>query len=122
LSGAEDSVQGGLVVLTAQPLEQVQGKQVVITAHGLDLPTLDDMRRRGFDLVDTTCPLVTRIYSEGTKLEEKGLRIVILGDPSHVEVKGIASRMKDPIIVYKAEDVAQVPEGSRVGVICQSTL
>jgi 4-hydroxy-3-methylbut-2-enyl diphosphate reductase len=103
-------------------LEDVEGRQVVITAHGLDLPTLEDMRRRGYELIDTTCPLVTRIYNEGIKLEEKGLRIVILGDPSHVEVKGIASRMKDPIIVYKAEDIAQVPEGSRVGVICQSTL
>jgi (E)-4-hydroxy-3-methyl-but-2-enyl pyrophosphate reductase len=103
-------------------LDEVEGRQVVITAHGLDLPTLEDMRSRGYELVDTTCPLVTRIYQEGTKLEEKGLRIIILGDPKHVEVKGIASRMKDPIIVYKAEDVAQVPEGSKVGIICQSTL
>lgn len=103
-------------------LEEVEGKQVVITAHGLDASLLDDMRAKGFDLVDTTCPLVKRIYQEGTKLESRGLRIVILGDPKHVEVKGIASRMKDPIIVYQAEDVTQVPEGSRVGVICQSTL
>jgi len=103
-------------------LDEVEGKQVVITAHGLDVKILEDMRCRGFELVDTTCPLVTRIYQEGRKLEAQGLRIVILGDPEHVEVKGIASRMKDPLIVYKAEDVENVPEGSRVGVICQSTL
>lgn len=103
-------------------LDEVEGRQVVITAHGLDLPTLENIRAKGFELVDTTCPLVTRIYNEGIKLQGKGLRIVILGDPSHVEVKGIASRMKNPFIVYKTEDIDQVPQGSRVGIICQSTL
>ncbi len=103
-------------------LDEVEGKQVVITAHGLDLPTLEALRAKGYELVDTTCPLVTRIYQEGLKLQEKGLRIVILGDPNHIEVKGIASRMKDPLIIYKSEDIQQVPQGSRVGVICQSTL
>jgi len=61
-------------------LEEVEGRQVVITAHGLDLPTLENIRAKGFELVDTTCPLVTRIYNEGIKLQGKGLRIVILDD------------------------------------------
>jgi 4-hydroxy-3-methylbut-2-enyl diphosphate reductase len=113
------AAEGKVIV---RSLDEVQGRQVVITAHGLDLAALEDMRRRGYELVDTTCPLVTRIYNEGIKLQEKGLRIVILGDPTHVEVKGIASRMNDSLILYRPEDVAQVPEGSRVGVICQSTL
>jgi len=103
-------------------LDEVQGNQVVITAHGLDQAKIGEMRERGFEIIDTTCPLVTRIYMEGWKLEKQGLRVVILGDPSHVEVKGIASRMKDPLIVYHAEDVAEVPAGIRVGVVCQSTL
>jgi 4-hydroxy-3-methylbut-2-enyl diphosphate reductase len=103
-------------------LEEIHGKQVVITAHGLDVQIMDSMRREGFELLDTTCPLVTRIYKEGWKLESQGYRIIIIGDPHHVEVKGIASRMKDPLILYRPEDVEQVPPGSKVGVICQSTL
>ncbi len=103
-------------------LDDVEGKQVVITAHGLDVNVMGEMKDRGFDLVDTTCPLVTRIYKEGWKLESQGLRIVIIGDPKHVEVKGIASRMKDPLILYRPEDSELVPPGSRIGVICQSTL
>jgi len=103
-------------------LDEVQGNQVVITAHGLDQAKIGEMRERGFEIIDTTCPLVTRIYMEGWKLEKLGLRVVILGDPNHVEVKGIASRMREPLIVYHAEDVADVPAGIRVGVVCQSTL
>jgi 4-hydroxy-3-methylbut-2-en-1-yl diphosphate reductase len=103
-------------------LDEVEDNRVVVTAHGLDSTVLAKMKEKGLDIVDTTCPLVTRIYSAGWALQEKGLRIVILGDPNHVEVKGIASRMKDPILVNSEEDLAKVPEGSHVGVVCQSTL
>jgi len=103
-------------------LEDVKDTKVVITAHGLDINVIGQMRERKLEIVDTTCPLVTKIYNEGNKLQDKGLRIVIIGDPKHVEVKGIASRMKDPLIVYHEEDIAQVPQGSKVGVVCQSTL
>jgi 4-hydroxy-3-methylbut-2-en-1-yl diphosphate reductase len=103
-------------------LEEVEDNRVVITAHGLDIKVLDQMKNKGLEIIDTTCPLVTKIYNEGHKLEARGLQIVIIGDPNHVEVKGIASRMKNPIIIYHEEDLQNVPEGSKVGVVCQSTL
>ncbi|HEY5038256.1 MAG TPA: 4-hydroxy-3-methylbut-2-enyl diphosphate reductase [bacterium] len=103
-------------------LEEVQDNRVVITAHGLDIKILDQMKVKGLEIVDTTCPLVTKIYNEGKKLEGQGLQIVIVGDPKHVEVKGIASRMKNPIIIYHEEDILNVPQGSKIGVVCQSTL
>jgi len=103
-------------------LEDVEDNRVVITAHGLDINVIGQMKERNLEIVDTTCPLVTKIYNEGHKLEGQGLQIVIIGDPKHVEVKGIASRMKNPIIVYHEEDIQGVPEGSKIGVVCQSTL
>ena len=103
-------------------LDDVKGNAVVITAHGLDIKKIDEMKARNMAITDTTCPLVTRIYKDGKKLEAAGLQVVIIGDPNHVEVKGIASRMTSPIIIYKDEDIEKVPAGSRVGVVCQSTL
>ncbi|HVZ80098.1 MAG TPA: 4-hydroxy-3-methylbut-2-enyl diphosphate reductase [bacterium] len=103
-------------------LEDVEDNKVVITAHGLDINVIGQMKEKNLEIVDTTCPLVTKIYNEGLKLQSQGLRVVIVGDPKHVEVKGIASRMKDPLIVYHEEDILTIPEGSRVGVVCQSTL
>lgn len=104
-------------------LDDVKGNRVIITAHGLDIKKIEEMKARQMDIIDTTCPLVTHIYRSGWKLEAQGLRVVIIGDPKHVEVKGIASRMKDPLIVYREEDVeALVPAGARVGVVSQSTL
>jgi len=103
-------------------LDDVKGTRVFITAHGLDVAKLEEMKAREMDIVDTTCPLVTHIYRSGWKLQGMGLRVVIIGDPKHVEVKGIASRMNDPIIVYQEEDLERVPQGSRIGVVSQSTL
>ncbi|HTB21896.1 MAG TPA: 4-hydroxy-3-methylbut-2-enyl diphosphate reductase [bacterium] len=103
-------------------LDDVKGKRVFITAHGLDVAKIQEMKDRDLEIVDTTCPLVTHIYRSGWKMQTQGLRVVIIGDPKHVEVRGIASRMADPIIVYKDEDLEQVPRGSKVGVVSQSTL
>lgn len=103
-------------------LEEVEDNRVVITAHGLDIKVLGQMKDKGLEIIDTTCPLVTKIYNEGIKLQGQGLQIVIIGDPKHVEVKGIASRMNNPIIIYHEEDIEKVPQGSKVGVVCQSTL
>lgn len=103
-------------------LEEIDGNQVVITAHGLDIKKIEEMKSKNFDIIDTTCPLVTRIYKEGWKLESQGFQIVIIGDPNHVEVKGIASRMKNPIIVYEESDLIGLKPHAKIGVICQSTL
>lgn len=103
-------------------LEEIEDNRVVITAHGLDINVIGQMKEKKLEIIDTTCPLVTKIYNEGQKLQAKGLQIVIIGDPKHVEVKGIASRMNNPIIIYHEEDIDKVPQGSRVGVVCQSTL
>ena len=103
-------------------LDEVQDNRVVITAHGLDINVIGTMKEKGLEIIDTTCPLVTKIYKEGEKLQGQGLRIVIIGDPKHVEVKGIASRMANPIIVYKDEDLELVPRDAKIGVVSQSTL
>jgi len=103
-------------------LDEVEDNRVVITAHGLDIKVMGTMKEKGLEIIDTTCPLVTKIYKEGEKLQAQGYRIVIVGDPKHVEVKGIASRMKDPLIVYHEEDIQNIPPEARIGVVCQSTL
>jgi 4-hydroxy-3-methylbut-2-enyl diphosphate reductase len=103
-------------------LDKIRGGKVFITAHGLEVARIAEIRGRGLEIVDTTCPLVTHIYRSGLKLEAQGLRVVVIGDPRHVEVRGIASRLKDPILVFEEADLERVPQGSRVGVVSQSTL
>ena len=94
---------------------------IVITAHGTTEKQLENLDRLKMDVVDTTCPLVSAIYKAGTALESEGYQIIIIGDKEHIEVKGIASRMKNPIILNHEDDLDEVTFPQKVGVICQST-
>jgi len=94
---------------------------VVITAHGTDIKNFEQLNNLGKEIVDTTCPLVSKIYEEGHRLEALGYHILIIGDKNHVEVKGIASRMNQPIVVNDETELDAVKLPPRVGVISQST-
>ncbi len=107
-----------------QVVHEVTGeetKPVVITAHGTTIENLERFEQLKLDIVDTTCPLVSKIYKVGESLEQQGYHIIIVGDKDHVEVKGIASRMHQPIIVKDEEDIKATKFPDRVGIICQST-
>lgn len=105
-------------------IQEITGNEdrpIVITAHGTTLAEFEKISSHELKIVDTTCPLVSVIYRAGKKLESNGYRILILGDAQHIEVKGIASRMKDPIIVNSEEQLRDIHLPEKVGVICQST-
>jgi len=105
-------------------IHEITGKEtnpVVITAHGTPIENLTRLEQYKLDVVDTTCPLVSAIYKAGNKLEQEGYEILILGDKKHIEVKGIASRMKNPIIINSEAELKQIELPDRIGIICQST-
>ena len=105
-------------------IHSITGKEsnpIVITAHGTLVDNFEKLHQLKLDIVDTTCPLVSAIYRAGIGLEKEGYKILILGDKQHIEVKGIASRMKDPIIVNSESELDQIALPEKIGVICQST-
>ncbi|MDT8445949.1 MAG: 4-hydroxy-3-methylbut-2-enyl diphosphate reductase [bacterium] len=110
--------KGKRIVHEIDPSEQ---NPLVITAHGTDIRNFDRAEQLDLEVVDTTCPLVAKIYEAGHALEAKGYQIVVIGDKNHVEVKGIASRMKAPIVLNDEKELEGVALPPRVGVVSQST-
>ncbi len=105
-------------------IHEITGEEtnpIVITAHGTIVENFQHLKTLGLEIVDTTCPLVSVIYRAGKSLEKLGYRILIIGNKEHVEVKGIASRMSDPIIVNDEQELSAIELPEKVGVICQST-
>jgi len=96
-------------------------KPIVITAHGTLLENFEKLKQSNLNIVDTTCPLVSAIYRAGNSLEKENYKILILGDKQHIEVKGIASRMKEPIIINSVAELNQTDLPEKIGIICQST-
>ena len=62
---------------------------VAITAHGAGPEVLQEARARGAEVIDTTCPIVTRSQRWAKKMAEAGFTVVIFGDARHREVKGV---------------------------------
>ncbi|MFW6075270.1 MAG: 4-hydroxy-3-methylbut-2-enyl diphosphate reductase, partial [Chloroflexota bacterium] len=66
-------------------------KRVAITAHGAGPERTEAAKSRGMELIDTTCPLVTKVQRLAQKLVKQGYYIVVYGDHFHPEVRGIIS-------------------------------
>ena len=80
----------GIDTRTTIPLAAVDGyRRVAITAHGAGPHMANEASEHGVDLLDTTCPLVTKVQRLAQKLVKQGYSIVVYGDSYHPEVKGI---------------------------------
>lgn len=81
-----DEVDGDIGRATA---ERVAEGRVAITAHGVGERAMKELQSSGLDIIDTTCPIVTRAQRYGQKFVRDGWHVLIFGDPGHKEVRGI---------------------------------
>jgi 4-hydroxy-3-methylbut-2-enyl diphosphate reductase len=112
----------GLDVVT--DVSQVGGRPVAITAHGVSQQVIRDLEDNGVEIIDTTCPIVTRSQQWAKRLTEEGFALVVFGDPNHKEVRGVLGWATGHVLCLAAEtDVTELPPDfpSRVGVLSQTT-
>jgi 4-hydroxy-3-methylbut-2-enyl diphosphate reductase len=78
---------------------------------------------KGFRLIDATCPFVRKAQQNARKLCEMGYEVVIVGEKSHPEVKGIRSYVDGKArVVENDKQAKRLKFGSRVGIIAQTTI
>lgn len=100
------------------------GRAVAITAHGVGPDVIATLEAQGAEIVDTTCPIVTRSQQWAKRLSEEGFAVVIFGDPNHKEMRGVQAWAKGKTLTWRSEkDVELLPDDfpSRVGVLSQTT-
>ena len=97
------------------------GRPVLLRAHGTHVDTWKEAKQKNMNIVDATCPLVRDIHDEIKQLEADGRKIIIIGDHGHDEVVGIASQVKNPMIVATPEEAIKLRKTKRAGVVSQST-
>jgi 4-hydroxy-3-methylbut-2-enyl diphosphate reductase len=93
---------------------------VVITAHGLSDKERRALEASGKRLIDTTCPLVSRVHQIAKGLQQQGYFVVVVGRKDHVEVRGIVGDLERFAVVERPEDVLVYP-ADRIAVVCQTT-
>ena len=93
---------------------------LAITAHGAGPEVYERARAEGVEVIDTTCPIVTRSQRWAKKMAEQGFTVVVFGDAEHREVKGVLAWSRGKGIAVT--DVDEVPpDVSRIAVISQTT-
>jgi 4-hydroxy-3-methylbut-2-enyl diphosphate reductase len=93
---------------------------VLITAHGISRRERERLLAAGKQLLDSTCPLVTRAHDAAQRLQAEGYHVLVIGRPGHVEVQGIVEDLESYTLIPDAESVIAYPHG-RLGVMCQTT-
>src|SRR5256714_4490300 len=101
------------------------GATVIFSAHGVAKAVRADAERRGLKIFDATCPLVTKVHVEVSKMLRQGYEIVMIGHRGHPEAEGtMGQAVRGMHLVETLEDVAALKLGSpdKVAYVTQTTL
>lgn len=93
---------------------------VLITAHGVSDKERARLKNAGKQLIDTTCPLVTRAHQAAQKLQADGRHVLVIGKRGHVEVQGIVEDLRSFAVLQSPDEVRTYPH-ARLGIMCQTT-
>lgn len=113
------------VVIVDEVDDVPEGGVVVFSAHGVAPSIRENAKARNLKVVDTTCPLVTKVHNEAIHFKERGYTIILIGVDGHKEVIGVMGEAPDNIrVIYSEKDVDNLTgiDGSRVAWLSQTTL
>ncbi len=104
--------------------EVPQGAICVLSAHGVAPAVRDNCERRGLQVVDAVCPLVSKVHAEARRYADSGHLVALVGHRDHVEVIGTKGERPEQIIVVESpEEAAELDtNGKPLAVISQTTL
>ncbi|MCL4558897.1 MAG: 4-hydroxy-3-methylbut-2-enyl diphosphate reductase [Deltaproteobacteria bacterium] len=110
-------------VKAVEDINDISSGTLVYRSHGVTIEEADTARAKGFDIIDATCPFVTRSQRLVKALTRKGFHVVIVGDEGHPEVKGLLSYALPHrvTVVRAAEDLPKFWNIKKLAVLAQTT-
>ncbi|RKY32134.1 MAG: 4-hydroxy-3-methylbut-2-enyl diphosphate reductase [Candidatus Omnitrophota bacterium] len=105
-------------------LARGKNKTFLIRAHGACKNSIKQAMRLGYNIVDTTCPMVKEIHRIASDMEKKKYKIIIIGDKKHDEVHGIIGQLKNkPLVIDGLKNILfkKTRKINKACVIVQST-
>jgi 4-hydroxy-3-methylbut-2-en-1-yl diphosphate reductase len=109
-----------------EELDEVpSGARAIFSAHGVAPAVRRQAKERNLDVIDATCPLVTKVHLEAIKFAREGYSIVLIGHKDHDEVIGTLGEVPScSYLVETVDDVERLhlPDPSRVRYLTQTTL
>lgn len=107
---------------TIENLNEYKGGTLIIRSHGVPEKIENELKEKGINYVDATCPFVKKIHNLVSKYHSKGYTIVIIGSKNHPEVTGINGWCDDSAYIVDSEDdVNNLPSDEKLCVVVQTT-
>src|ERR1700675_79603 len=120
----EDLKSKGAVFVEALA-EVPSGSTVIFSAHGVSRAVRGEAEARGLRVFDATCPLVTKVHVEVSKMREQNREIVMIGHKGHPEVQGTMGQSdRGMYLVEGPDDVTKlkVKDENNLAYVTQTTL
>ncbi len=120
-----DELRAAGAVFVEELSEVPEGARAIFSAHGVSPAVRKEAKERKLEIIDATCPLVTKVHLEAVRFARDGYSIVLIGHKDHDEVIGTLGEVPDRS--YLVETVADVdaldlPDPARVRYLTQTTL
>ncbi len=102
-----------------------KGAITVFSAHGVSRKVEDDAGVRGLQVIDATCPLVSKVHNEARRYAREDHEIILIGHPGHPEVEGTIGQVAGEVfLVSDLADVAMLAPANpaKLAYVTQTTL
>ena len=98
------------------------GEKVIVRTHGIVKDELAQLHANGIDVVDATCPYVTKPQQICQEMSESGYDVIIFGDEKHPEIKGVKSYATHGAkVVTSVDDVKNMKFKENIALVAQTT-
>ncbi|MDE1938451.1 MAG: 4-hydroxy-3-methylbut-2-enyl diphosphate reductase [Alphaproteobacteria bacterium] len=109
-----------------EELDEVpDGSVTVFSAHGVAQSVIKEASSRGLPVLDATCPLVSKVHSQGKRYVGNGRTLILIGHAGHPEVEGTMGQVGAPVHLVQSEgdvDALRIPPETPVAYVTQTTL
>ncbi len=79
----------------------------IFSAHGVAKSVVEEAKNRGLHVLNATCPLVSKVHSQGRHYVRQGRTVVLIGHVGHPEVEGTLGQIPGKVLLVQNErDVA----------------
>lgn len=120
-----NDLKGKGAIFVEDLIDVPRGSTLIFSAHGVSQAVRQEADALGLHVYDATCPLVTKVHVEVTKMREQGLEIVMIGHRGHPEVEGTLGQSGEGMyLVETTEDVDHLVVSSpdKLAYVTQTTL
>ncbi len=120
-----EELRGAGAIFVEELSEVPVGARVIFSAHGVSPAVRAEAKERRLQVIDATCPLVTKVHQEAVRFAKQGYTIVLVGHRDHDEVIGtLGEAPQSTILVSDVEDVdrLEIKDPERVVYLTQTTL